>query len=269
VFDAGRTDRAGNSGGAGYVHVGDRHNRSDAIDICGTDSIGNTGYLFHVCNRKHGHTISDAVRPTSYIIHVRFSRLDHTGGAAAGTTAAAVTFHCCNARTGAIDGTEPGLHIHAGHHSHDDVIDTDDVTDRDDADGSAGDHSHADGHYNDREYFANGPARQFLDHSLQFCAGRAADQWRGLAALDAGNSGEPAARYDSARHHAACRHQHRSGNGGYADAEHVGMRREHDDESGNARHDGTGQRHGRRGNAGRIAAGLLTGRKHRREPRRL
>jgi two-component system OmpR family response regulator len=37
------------------------------------------------------------------------------------------------------------------------------------------------------------------------------------------------------------------------------MRREHDDESGNARHDGAGQRHGRRGNAGRIAAGLLTG----------
>jgi hypothetical protein len=31
------------------------------------------------------------------------------------------------------------------------------------------------------------------------------------------------------------------------------LRREHDDESGNARHDGAGQRHGRRGNAGRIA----------------
>jgi hypothetical protein len=38
------------------------------------------------------------------------------------------------------------------------------------------------------------------------------------------------------------------------------MRREHDDESGNARHDGTGQRHGRGGNPGRIvAARLLTG----------
>jgi hypothetical protein len=44
------------------------------------------------------------------------------------------------------------------------------------------------------------------------------------------------------------------------------MRREHDDESGNARHDGTGQRHRRRGNPGRIATGLLTGRKHGLEP---
>jgi hypothetical protein len=35
------------------------------------------------------------------------------------------------------------------------------------------------------------------------------------------------------------------------------MRREHDDESGDARHDGTGQRHGRSGNAGGIAAWLL------------
>jgi hypothetical protein len=38
------------------------------------------------------------------------------------------------------------------------------------------------------------------------------------------------------------------------------LRREHDDEPGDARHDDTGQRHGRRGNAGRItciAIGLL------------
>jgi hypothetical protein len=35
------------------------------------------------------------------------------------------------------------------------------------------------------------------------------------------------------------------------------MRREHDDVPGNTRHDDTGQCHGRRGNAGRIAAGLL------------
>ncbi|WP_156041794.1 hypothetical protein [Bradyrhizobium sp. URHD0069] len=38
------------------------------------------------------------------------------------------------------------------------------------------------------------------------------------------------------------------------------MRREHDDGSVDARHDGAGQRNGRCGNAGRIAAiGLLTG----------
>jgi hypothetical protein len=47
------------------------------------------------------------------------------------------------------------------------------------------------------------------------------------------------------------------------------MRREHDDESGNARHDGAGQRHGRRGNAGRVAAGLLTGCKRRLESNKL
>jgi hypothetical protein len=94
---------------------------------------------------------------------------------------------------------------------------------------------------------------------MQLYAGRSADQRCGFTALNAGNSGEPATRHDSARCHAAWRHQHRSDRGGYANAEHVGMRREHDDESGNARHDGTGQRHGRRGNAGRSAAGLLTG----------
>jgi hypothetical protein len=35
------------------------------------------------------------------------------------------------------------------------------------------------------------------------------------------------------------------------------MRREHDDESGDIRHDGTGQRHGRRGNPGRIGSARL------------
>jgi hypothetical protein len=92
---------------------------------------------------------------------------------------------------------------------------------------------------------------------VQFYARRPADQCRRVAALDARNFGEPATRYDSAGRRAAWDHQHRSDNGGYAHAEHVGMRREHDDESGDIRHDGTGQCHGRRGNAGRIAAGLL------------
>jgi hypothetical protein len=36
------------------------------------------------------------------------------------------------------------------------------------------------------------------------------------------------------------------------------MRRELNDECGDAGHDGTGQRHWRRGNTGCIAAGLLT-----------
>jgi hypothetical protein len=92
---------------------------------------------------------------------------------------------------------------------------------------------------------------------VQLHAGRPTDQRRGFAALDAGNTGEFAPWYDSARHHTAWRHQHRSYDGGYANAEHVGMRREHDDEFGDARHDGTGQRHWRRGNAWRIASRLL------------
>jgi hypothetical protein len=92
---------------------------------------------------------------------------------------------------------------------------------------------------------------------MQFYPGRAADQWRGFAALDAGSSGEPVTRYDSAGYRAAWQHQHRSDNVGYANTEYLGMRGEHDDESGNARHHGTGQRHGCRRNAGRIAAGLL------------
>jgi hypothetical protein len=63
---------------------------------------------------------------------------------------------------------------------------------------------------------------------------------RSFAALDAGNPGQPVTRYDSARHRAAWWYQHRSDYVGYANAEHLGMRGEHDDESGNARHDGTG-----------------------------
>jgi len=97
---------------------------------------------------------------------------------------------------------------------------------------------------------------------MQLYAGRPADQWRGFAALDAGNSGEPATRDDSAGYHAARRHQHRSDNDDYAYAEYVGLRRERDDEPVNARHDGAGQRHRRRGDTrriARIAIGLLTG----------
>lgn len=94
---------------------------------------------------------------------------------------------------------------------------------------------------------------------MQLYAGRPAHQWRGFAALDARSSGEPVTWYDSARHHAAWRHQHQSDDGGHANAEHVGMRGEHDDVSVNARYNGSRQRHGRRGNAGRIAAGLLIG----------
>ena len=70
-----------------------------------------TSSTSHNCG--HGHA-SDAVRTTSYVVHVRFSRLDHTGAAAARSTSSAVAFHYRNARTDAVDGTEHGLHIHAG-----------------------------------------------------------------------------------------------------------------------------------------------------------
>jgi len=95
---------------------------------------------------------------------------------------------------------------------------------------------------------------------MQLYARRSAHERRGFAALDARNSDQPTARHDSTRGRGACHYQHRSDNDRDADSKHVGMRREHDDESGDARHDAPGQRHGRSGDAGRIACiaiGLL------------
>jgi hypothetical protein len=88
---------------------------------------------------------------------------------------------------------------------------------------------------------------------MQLCAGRPADQWRGSVIDDPGNTAKSATRRDSAADSSVGRHQHRSDNGCGADPEYVCLCREHDDESGNAGHDGTGQRHRCRGNAGRIA----------------
>src|SRR5260221_1548896 len=95
---------------------------------------------------------------------------------------------------------------------------------------------------------------------MQLYAERSADQRRGFAALDARNSEQPVAWHNPAGYHAARYHQHRSDNDRDADSKHIGMRRENDDESGDARHDAPGQRHGSGGNAGRIACiaiGLL------------
>ena len=97
---------------------------------------------------------------------------------------------------------------------------------------------------------------------MQLRAGRPADQWRGAVIDDAGNTAESATRRDSAGDSSAGRHQHRPVHDRGTDSEYVGLCRKHDDEPGNAGHDGTGQRHGRRGNAGRIACiaiRLLTG----------
>jgi hypothetical protein len=94
---------------------------------------------------------------------------------------------------------------------------------------------------------------------MQFYTGRSADQRRGFAALDPRGSEQPPAGHDSTRGHRACQYQHRSDNDRGADAEYVGLRREHDDESGNAGKHDTGQRHGRRGNAGRISSSVAIG----------
>jgi len=209
-------NHAWNSGSAGYIFLFDGwHHRSDAIDSHGTDDISTTANC--------GRTID--MDPTAgNIRHDGFSGHDYTGAATAGTTAPAVTFHCCNARADVIDGTGHRLHIPAGHRNHDDAIDYDDVTDRDDANGSVGDHSHANRHHHDREHLADEPAWQSLDHRMQLGAGRPADQWRGFAALDAGNSSDSATRHDSAGRRAAWRYQYRSDSGSQSNTEHVGMR---------------------------------------------
>src|SRR5437588_626116 len=56
-------------------------------------------------------------------------RLDHPGAASSCIATATVAFDYASARTGPIDGTGHGLHVHGGHRSHDDVIDHDDAVD--------------------------------------------------------------------------------------------------------------------------------------------
>jgi hypothetical protein len=247
-----RTDRADHPWNTDrYFPVADGwHNRNDALCVPGTDDAHSPRYFSHLHNCQLDCT-SLAVRNTSYVVSDRFCRLDDTEGVIRdGVDNASVCLYC-NLRTDAVDGTGHGLPLGGGQHR-------DNAADHDDVRNCIGDHPHARRRQHDRDRVAI-PARQPLDRRMQFYARRPPDQWRGPAALDAGNSGEPAARHNSAGRRAARRHQHRSGDGGYTNAEHVGMRREHDDESGSARHDGTGQRHRRRGHARRIAAaGLLT-----------
>ena len=169
------------------------------------------------------------------------------------------------------DGRDPaaGDDRAAGHHRHDagdqrgagDYRGVNSEHKRDDSNviGAIDNELHIDQRKYNRDHIARSSARQPLERRMQFYPRRPTDQWRGFAALDAGNSGEPGTRRNSAGRRAAWRHQHRSGDGGCTNAEHVGMRREHDDESGGARHDDSGQRHRRRRNTGRIATiGLLT-----------
>jgi hypothetical protein len=231
LFHANGADHAWNSDSASYCHGGNGwHNRNDDLDSRGADDISSTDYLFRVLN---GRAVV-AIRTTSYVVYVRFSRLDGTGRVVRDSRASAFRYH--NAHLDAIDGIEHGPHIHGGQHSHGDAIDhDDDIIDRDDGSGAVGDHFCANRRQHDRDHIAGVRARQPIDHCMQLHPGRSADQRRGFAALDARNSGEPGARHDSAGYHAARQYQHRSDDGRSdddrrANAEHVGMRREHDDE---------------------------------------
>src|SRR5204863_4544409 len=117
--------------------------------ISGTDDASSDGYLFHVRDER----AALAVGTTSYIVHVRLSRLDGTGDVVRDSSASA--FHCCNARTDAIDHTEHGLPIHGGQHGHDDAIDHVDVINGDDVVDPVGDHSDADRLQHDRDHIAS------------------------------------------------------------------------------------------------------------------
>jgi hypothetical protein len=176
----------------------------------------------------------------------------YPGGAAARNTGSATAFYHRTNRTNAIDCTERGLRIRDERRNYDDAIDHDDVIH------PVGDHSHVHCRQYDRNHIASVPGRQFIDHCLQLYAGRPADQRRGFAALDTGNFDESPPRHDLAGYNAACRHQPRSDDDRGADTKYVGLRREHDDEPGHARHDGAGQCHRCHDNPRRIAsAGLL------------
>jgi hypothetical protein len=107
VFHTNRADRAWNSVGASYFHVGNgRHN--DANGFRGTDDIG---------------IAAGAVRAAGCVIHNHTLRLDHHNGVGtARSSPSAAAFHCRTVRADTID--------------HDDVIDSDDASD------PVGHHSH-------------------------------------------------------------------------------------------------------------------------------
>ena len=121
-----------------------------------------------------------------------------------------------------------------------------------------GDHSHAVRRQYDGNHTVGASSRRCIDHCMQFDAGRPADQRRGPAAVDTGRSGESITRCDPAGRDAACHHQPRPDDARGANAEYLGLRREHVDGFGQPRDDGTGQCHGCDGNSRRFAsAGLL------------
>ena len=175
MFHTHGANRAWNSGGASYSHVGNgRHNRNDAIGFRGTDDIS---------------IAAGAVRAAGCVIHNHTFRLDpHNGVGTARSSPSAAAFHCRTVRA--------------------DTDDRDDVIDGDNGSDPVGHHSHTDRWQRDRDHFGSAPARQLVDHRMQLYLGGPADQWRVLAALNSGNSGQPRTRHDSTRGHAACHHQH-------------------------------------------------------------
>ena len=127
----------------------------------------------------------------SDIVHDCCSRHDRTGAAAARSTSSAVAVDCRSPVPAPATVLSAVSTSSAG-------ADATTIAIRAPIGDAAGDHSDA-SRQHDRDHIAGAPARQFIDHRMQLHAGRSADQWRGFAALDAANSGEPATRHDSAR----------------------------------------------------------------------
>jgi hypothetical protein len=110
-----------------------------------------------------------------------------------------------------------------------------------------------------RDNIAGVCARQFLEHRMQFDAGRPADQRRGVAAFDAADCRQSAARRDSVGRTRPWQHQSRSDGHRDANTEYVGLRREHHNGSGDARHDDAGKCHRRARDARRVGPPISRG----------
>ena len=225
-------NRLANADGAGYFDVGSgKRDRDDATDLGRANGTVR-------CSRVHGgeleraHFALSAQPASSFLSTIPGSNVPAPPPPAIPALPAPIA--APSVPPASID---TDLHSHGGEHSHDDAVDHDHVIDRDDVGVPARNHSHARRRQHDGHHFAGVAARQCFDHGVQLDAGWSTDQRRSFAAVDAASSGKPSARHDRTRGRRPRRHQHRSqhgaesGHGRDADAEHVGLRRERDDES--------------------------------------
>ena len=192
VFCADRANRAWNTCRASCFHVGDRHGRTDAVGLLGTDGLSTSAWLFRTDNRKCDCAV-DIFSAAGNIIRECFSRLDCPVAAAAGSPPSAFAFLDRRALADVIDSTGHNFRINA---RHDHNVVNNGAGGRNDFCLAVGD-SLSDSQYDDREHCADKPARQFLSHDLQLDARRPAEQRRGFAAFNAANSRWPSARHDT------------------------------------------------------------------------